>query len=127
MTVAKLLEVPIDCHTALHPSYDVRVTVAGVVYNADIKSLFRTYGVPDDNSRAAQADIWNIIDHEYEKEKKQGATCLFDLSYLNADLRTDVVGGIHNTYPDAMTIWYTHDGRDVHFCMPGKHEKHTHV
>lgn len=127
MAVAKLREANIVCAAALHPSYDARVTVAGVVYNADIKSLFRTYGVANDNSRAAQADIWSIIDHEHEKEEGQGAVCLFDLSYLHADLRDGVIGGIHNTYPDAMTLWYTHDGRDVHFCYPGKGEVHTHV
>lgn len=126
VAVTKLREAMYPCAVATDASHDVRVTIAGVVYSADIKTLYLSHGVPDDNSRAAQTDIWATIDHAYDKEVGQGTTALFDLSYLNAALREGTIGGIHNTYPKAITLWYSHDGREVHLNLPDVHHEYHH-
>jgi hypothetical protein len=125
MAVAKMRETAIVCAAPTNASYDVRVTLKNAVtYNADIKTLYPSHGVANANNAAAKSDIWDLIDREHEKEKGQGNICLFDLSYLHAGLRDDTIGGIHNGYPDAITLWYTTDGRDVHVCLPTIDERH---
>jgi hypothetical protein len=60
----------------------------------------------------------HVIDHEAEKEKGQGNTCLFDLSYIGDKTRQTIVGSIHNMYPDAITMEYDLKNQQLPIIRP---------
>ncbi|GHD56179.1 hypothetical protein [Jeongeupia chitinilytica] len=123
VAVAKLIEAKLICSAPTHHSYDVGVTIAGQRYRADIKTLYPSYEARHGHV-ALNQDLLDLIDRELAKEAKQGNVCLFDLSYLPTASRQTLVGVIHNTDPNAMTLEYDYAGLQLHFTLPCKHEVH---
>lgn len=123
VAVAKLLQAGITCLAPQHAAYDVILVIQGQ-RQADIKTLYYSYGIENGTVQEKKADILDLIDREVDKEDRQGTQCLFDLSYIDNWLREQVVGAIHNCYPHAMTLEYDLADNQIHFIYPRVVEYH---
>jgi hypothetical protein len=123
--VAKLMEAsnpkwPIKCKVPTDEGHDVILELFGKNHTVDIKVLYPNVGLTLSGATASAIteDLIGEIDHAYAKEKKQGNICCFDLSYLNTTQRQSIVGGIHNTYPNCITLEYDMLDAQLHVVWP---------
>lgn len=103
--------------------HDVIITLAGQAITVDIKVLFPPIQLlqgPGTNLPLASSSIDDEIDSAYEKEKRQGNICCFDLSFLPTDMRETKAGAIHNMYPSCLTLEYDMQGTQLHVIWPDK-------
>ncbi|QNA89233.1 hypothetical protein G4G28_13530 [Massilia sp. Dwa41.01b] len=151
IAVAKLLEAGLACTVASDESYDVQVGVNGDIgdnirtvrggthlrktaasIRADIKTLYPSHDFRSQSASGVgagvigteQDHILGQIDKAVAKENRQGNACLFDLSYVTPGTRQGLVGIIHNSVSNAITLEYDRDGKELHVALPGVFEFH---
>lgn len=129
VTIAKLFEAnrpsktDLTCIAPTDDSYDVGVMIGGVLFQADIKTIYPSFEARKGHG-ALLDDLIDIMDKSLEKEKRQGNICLFDLSYIGQGLRQSMSSIIHNTSQTSMTLEYDYSGQQNHFILPKKYEFH---
>jgi hypothetical protein len=124
IAIAKMIEAGLACKSPTDASHDVIVTIKGADIKADIKTLYPSYTARAGTTQEVLSDVQEKLDGEVAKEIRQGTQVLVDLSYLATAVREKIVGGIHNTYPKAITLEYDTVGAQLHVIYPTVFEYH---
>jgi hypothetical protein len=129
VAIAKLFEAnrpsktDLSCIAPTDDSYDVGVLIAGILYQADIKTIYPSYESRQGFGTLLDSLI-DVMDKSLDKEHSQGNICLFDLSYIEEGLRQSMSSIIHNTSQTSMTLEYDYYEQQNHFILPTKYEYH---
>ena len=124
VAVAKIRQAGLPCAAPTHASHDVRINFGTGLMNVDIKTLYPSWAARNGHGSITE-DILDKVDAEVKKEIGQGCVCLFDLSYINRGVVQNLVGAIHNCYPNhAITLEYDYANSQLHVIFPNKFEFH---
>lgn len=113
MEIAKLTKAGYECRAAASAAWDVEVKISGDWKNIDLKALF-VPGYMSGSDRATRLLLLTEeIDTAMSKEERQGAICMFDLSYIPDDLRQDVIGHITGKDTPVHYLLYTANNTSI--------------